>query len=174
MGKLITEDYQKMMVRMHKKWRSFGKGSNKRRREDVEKLGFEDILDYGCGKGSLDFPNIGRYDPGVEEFSDDPEPRDLVVCTDVLEHIEPDLIDNVLEHIQSKMKKKGYFTIGLDKANKKLPDGRNAHLLIETEEWWLDKLSEYFRVESHQILKDLTGKKCRNPKRELEVICEPL
>lgn len=163
-----------MMVKMHKKWRSFGKGSNKRRREDVEKLGFDDILDYGCGKGSLDFPNIKRYDPGVEEFKEDPPEADLVVCTDVLEHIEPDLIDNVLSHIQSKMRKKGYFTIGLDEANKKLPDGRNAHVLIRPIDWWIEKLSEYFRVESYEVIQDLTGKKVNNPKRELEVICSKI
>lgn len=136
---------------MHQKQRNFGMGS-KRRKEEILALGYVDILDYGCGKGKL---GIGRkYDPAIPEFSQDPEPADLIVCTDVMEHIEPELLEDVLKHIRSKMKKYGYFTIGCSKAAKKLPDGRNAHLIIQRPEWWVERLSQYFTVVRHQTRLD--------------------
>jgi len=35
------------------------------------------------------------YDPVFPEYGE-PRPADLVCCIDVLEHIEPDLVDNVI------------------------------------------------------------------------------
>src|SRR5262245_26025117 len=54
-------------------------------------------IDYGCGQGSLAAhakrlsPMVWQcYDPAVERFSALPTPADMLVCTDVLEHVEPD------------------------------------------------------------------------------------
>jgi len=164
---LISENYRSLLNRMHKKQKNFGMGS-KRRRDYIQSLGYEDVLDYGCGKGKL---GIGKkYDPAIPEFSADPEPADLLVCTDVLEHIEPELLDNVLSHMKSKMKKAGYFTIGCAPASKKLPDGRNAHLIVKPPEWWVDKLSEYFTVVSHAAHLDAMKRK---ESVELEVHLTP-
>lgn len=125
---------------------------SKRRRQYIESLGFTDILDYGCGKGKL---GLGRkYDPAIPEFFADPEPADLLVSTDVLEHIEPDLLDNVLIHMKSKMKKQGFLTIGCSPAAKKLPDGRNAHLIVQSPDWWIEKLKEHFTILSYSVQKD--------------------
>ena len=74
----------------------------------------------------------------------------MVVCTDVLEHIEPELLDNVLSHMSKCMLKCGYLVISNVEALTILDDGRNAHLIIEDKEWWKTKLSEYFSVESMQ------------------------
>jgi hypothetical protein len=71
---------------------------------------FKKILDYGCGHGlllrSVLSHNVGLterqaqfYDPGIEKFSELPHPAHLVLCTDVLEHIEPECLDSVLEHL---------------------------------------------------------------------------
>jgi hypothetical protein len=148
---LISEPYRATLKKMNAKQKNFGCGS-KKRREYIKSLGYEDILDYGCGKGKL---GLGRkYDPALPHFAADPEPADLLVSTDVLEHIEPDFLDNVLTHMKSKMKKAGYFTIGCAKAAKKLPDGRNAHLIVQPPEWWLDKLAQYFTVVSSSTHRD--------------------
>jgi hypothetical protein len=32
-----------------------------------------------------------------------------------------------------------------------LPDGRNAHLILQTPDWWRDKLSSYFVITNEQI-----------------------
>lgn len=160
---LISDEYRSLLLRMHKKQKNFGMGS-KRRRWYIASLGFEDILDYGCGKGKL---GIGKkYDPAIPEFSQDPEPADLVVSTDVLEHIEPELLDNVLSHMKSKMKKAGYFTIGCAPAAKKLPNGKNAHLIIKPPEWWITKLSSFFTVVSYSAHAD---SRKRKESLELEV-----
>lgn len=164
---LISEGYRDLLHKMHVKQKNFGMGS-KRRREYILSLGYEDILDYGCGKGKL---GLGRkYDPAIPDFAQDPEPADLVVCTDVLEHIEPDKLDNVLAHIKSKTKKYAYFTIGCAPAAKKLPDGRNAHLIVKPPSWWLEKLSQYFTLVSHAAHQDALK---RRESVELEVHLKP-
>lgn len=102
-----------------------------------------DILDYGCGKqtmqAALGFP-IQNYDPCVPGLDARPEPADFVVCTDVLEHIEPQCVDSVIQDIYSLTKKIAYLVIANRPASKCLPDGRNAHLIQEGPEWWLPRL----------------------------------
>lgn len=121
----------------------------------INKTGVDNILDYGAGKGQLGQSLIGHvnhkiqiehYDPAIEDWSDDPSERDLVCCIDVLEHIEPDLVDNVLDHLQEKTAYIGFFTIHTGPAVKVLSDGRNAHLIQEGPEWWLPKLLERFEL----------------------------
>ena len=64
----------------------------------------------------------------------------------MLEHIEPDCLDDVLLHLRTKVKKRLFFAISLRPAGKTLADGRNAHLIVESAEWWLERLAPYFRV----------------------------
>ena len=108
-----------------------------------------DILDYGCGQGQLKAALgdcVTEYDPAIAGRDAEPEPADLVVCTDVLEHIEPECLDDVLLHLRSKVKKRLLFAISLRPAGKTLADGRNAHLIVESADWWLERLAPYFRV----------------------------
>lgn len=109
----------------------------------------ESVLDYGCGKGSLakklPFP-IWEYDPAIPGKGDVPRPADLVVCTDVLEHIEPEMLENTLRDLARCVLKAGYFVIHTSKAAKQLPDGRNTHLIQEGAEWWTNQLEKYFHV----------------------------
>lgn len=106
------------------------------------------ILDYGCGKGTLKTGmvkagyqgSIHEYDPAIKGKDMLPKPADLVVCTDVLEHIEPEKLAAVLDHIFGLAKKAIFLVIATRKANKTLPDGRNAHLIIQDAPWWLEKL----------------------------------
>lgn len=99
-----------------------------------------DVLDYGAGKctlaKNLPFP-ITSYDPFIPELSERPQPHDLVVCTDVMEHVERDYLDSVFEDICSLSMKAVFFQIATRPASKTLPDGRNAHLVIEPASWWL-------------------------------------
>lgn len=88
---------------------------------------------------------ILSYDPAIEGC-EEKKPCDLVVCTDVLEHVEPEYLDNVLNDIHRLMQKVGYFTVHTEAAMKHLSDGRNAHLIQKPYSWWFDKLSERFWV----------------------------
>ena len=67
----------------------------------LKKYNFSSIIDYGCGKQTAKnfLPaNIKYipYDPAFPELSKLPEPNKFLICTDVLEHIEPEYLDNVL------------------------------------------------------------------------------
>ena len=106
------------------------------------------VLDYGAGRGML-ARELGRlswrgrvyeYDPCVPLKAKRPKPRDLVVCTDVLEHVEPECLDAVLADLKHLSLKGCYLTIATRVSNKRLRDGRNAHLIVESPHWWLSKL----------------------------------
>ena len=67
-------------------------------------------------------------------------------CIDVLEHVEPHLLDNVLTDLRRVTKNVGFFTVHTGPAVKTLSDGRNAHLIQQSATWWLTKLSDYFQI----------------------------
>lgn len=117
--------------------------------------GCKDILDYGSGKGLLKeaIGDIVReYDPCIPGKDANPAPADMVVCTDVLEHIEPDLLDEVLAHLCSKVRKVMFLTIAMYPANKRLADGRNAHLILKNDAWWKAKLEPHVKIDQWDIM----------------------
>ena len=95
---------------------------------------------------------VSFYDPGIKEWSNDPKPEDYLLCADVLEHVEPDLIDNVIKHLISKFNKKALLSISLMKSRKILPNGNNTHLLIKPSKWWIKKLEQYATIEDIQFV----------------------
>lgn len=108
-----------------------------------QQLGTEDVLDYGAGKCTLsnELPfKIQNYDPCVERISQRPKPADIVVCTDVLEHIEPDHLEAVLDDLKELTQEVIVLNVSTQPAKKILADGRNAHLIVETYRWWLPRL----------------------------------
>lgn len=151
MGNLITPEYLAMNKAMHAQG-NYGIGGWKRAKDVMHmaiKFDAKTILDYGCGQGRLKrectLP-IREYDPAITGKDSPPRPHDLVVCSDVLEHVEPECLDSVLEHLKSLTIKACYVVVHLTPAKKVLPDGRNAHLIQEDHFWWDKKLSGYFRV----------------------------
>ncbi|MCF8187114.1 MAG: hypothetical protein K9J28_09910 [Sulfuritalea sp.] len=94
------------------------------------------------------------YDPAFPEYGV-PKAADLVCCIDVLEHIEPHFIDNVIFDLSKITTKFGFFTIHMGPAGKFLSDGRNAHLIQQPTSYWLEKLVKYFDViqlMEHQLM----------------------
>lgn len=110
---------------------------------------FLSVLDYGCGRGylakALPFP-IAEYDPAIPGKDESPRPADLVVCTDVLEHIEPDKLDYVLDDLRRCTKRLAFLTIHTGTSTKTLADGRNSHLIQEGSDFWRGKLSQFFQI----------------------------
>lgn len=110
---------------------------------EIEKC--NSILDYGCGKGSLGraLKNVKKevqsYDPGVQAFSASPKPADLVVSLDMMEHVEPECLASVLDHIRDLTKKILFVAISTRPAKRFLTDGRNAHLIVQLDVWWREK-----------------------------------
>lgn len=114
------------------------------------------ILDYGSGPREhvrhalWRYHPVRSYDPCVPSLSAEPEAADLLVSCDVLEHIEPELLDNVLDHMAKLALRAVFLTIATRPAKKMLPDGRNAHLIVEDADFWLPRLMKRWRVRHFQ------------------------
>lgn len=151
----ISDEYQKMNAQMHRERHDYGVGG-KKHAQKVLQLAMErrcaSILDYGCGKGTLAdaLPQlrITNYDPALPEFSKAPGPHELVVCTDVAEHVEPEYLEAWLDELARLTTKYLYLTVATRKAQKTLPDGRNAHLTVKDFRWWMPKIWARFDVVS--------------------------
>ncbi len=124
------------------------------------------LLDYGCGlashtykkekylnnqttfeyfKGKLQCYYL--YDPCLPDYNIKPTEGsqfDVVLCTDVLEHIPKEHIDEVLQEIDQYTKPDGkvYLSIATRPAIKHFSDGTNVHITVEPKEWWEEKLKE--------------------------------
>ena len=154
---LITEEYRTMQQKLHEN-PNYGVASVQYAplvANVIDSLGVTEVLDYGAGKGRLGqtLPQhtkrtlkIRHYDPAVPQWSAPPEPCGFVACIDVLEHIEPSLLDNVLDDLQRVTAGAGVFTVHTGAAVKVLPDGRNAHLIQKPASWWLPKFLERFEL----------------------------
>lgn len=143
---LITDEYRKLNSELHETNELYGT-SGHRCKEIIAQLvtvvGSRDILDYGCGKRTLEKAlgyDITNYDPAIPGLDQAPEPHDIVACTDVLEHIEPDCLDDVLRDLRRCTKQAGFFLIATGPAMKVLSDGRNAHLIQQPFDWWKARL----------------------------------
>lgn len=126
----------------------------------VDEWGVDTLLDYGCGSNlslreTLSPQRAIRYqayDPGVPDYAEHPEPSELVVCVDVLEHIEPDFLEDVLDDLESLAEVGLFCTVHTGPAGKVLSDGRNAHLIQRPPEWWLPKFMERFSLQTFQVV----------------------
>lgn len=101
------------------------------------------VLDYGCGKGSLAKALystdvwVREYDPAIPGRDKVPaEPSDLVVCLDVLEHIEPDCLPAVLDDLARLSAKLMFVVISTKLSKRTMADGRDTHLSLHDDSWW--------------------------------------
>ena len=113
----------------------------------IEENDIKSFLDYGAGKGFTSntireiYPNIELHTFDPATFPNPlPEQVDLTYSSDVLEHIEPDLIDETLQDLCNRSTRYQYHLIACHPAKKALSDGRNAHLIIENPKWWKKKI----------------------------------
>lgn len=151
---LLSDDYRRLLVEYHKanpEWGASGFKYAAHIQSIASQYRCKQILDYGCGKGSLGkqlFTTVVEYDPGIPGKSEPPQRADMVVSTDVLEHVEPACVTDVLDHIRSLTKKVGWHAIALRKDRHILPDGRTSHLTVRPAAWWKEHLRNAgFRVE---------------------------
>jgi len=148
---LISKEYKEKIVALHNK-KNWGNAIDKTTPYLVNKYmhlsNANSILDYGAGYGefkkqmNIKYPklNIHEYEPGVIGKDEDPPACDATVCFDVLEHVEPNKIGGVLQHIYNKTNKWAYVVICTVPARKTFPDGQNVHLLVRESNWWLNQL----------------------------------
>lgn len=125
----------------------------------LDKLELDTLLDYGCGsnlsltktlKPKRPFTYHG-YDIGVPKYADPPVPAQMVVCIDVLEHIEPECLESVMDHLEELTEVVLFATVHMGPSTKVMDDGRNAHLIQQPMAWWLPKFSDRFDIQTAQI-----------------------
>jgi len=155
---VITTEYKRVLTDIHSKTK-FGK----RRKlpamlEDyIAEKKPNSILDFGCGKGNLvetlreKYPSktILGFDPANPDYDKPLQPVDMIISTDVLEHIEPDFLAVTLKEIYDNSKFI-FHLISCAPAKLVLPDGRNAHLIQESPDWWRKQFTDL----GYKITKD--------------------
>ena len=152
---MISKAYRDELRKMHADSPRWGRGSVQHHNYIVTQNPAT-VLDYGCGKGGLvrELNASGikctGYDPGVPEFSKRPKGRyALVICADVLEHAEPEELDNVLADIAGFAERDIMLVIATRKAVAILPSGRNAHLIVANELFWIEQVSKHITINSY-------------------------
>ena len=161
---MITDYYEDQLKTLHagradyKKWgstsaRNFGDEITKFMNGKVR---IKSVLDFGSGKGSMKLwldehlmkkvraaVEIYEYDPGLPGKDILPSRQfDLIISSDVLEHVEPEMIEETIAWMQSHSDRFLYHHIACDPAGITLPDGRNVHLITEGLDWWMDKFTD--------------------------------
>lgn len=139
----------------------------------IEKLGMkrcESVIDYGCGSGksAAELQNRGMYVTGVDfvkalrpEASfirfvesclwDLPNDGKLnsnwAYCTDVMEHIPSEKVNDVLRGIAERTRNGAFFNIATRDDVMGGMIGKRLHMTVITAQAWLDLLSQYWSVE---------------------------
>ncbi|MEW4531403.1 MAG: hypothetical protein ACF8PG_10405 [Maioricimonas sp. JB045] len=118
---------------------------------EVLELRPHSILDYGCGQSRLvdmlqydDDVQVFRYDPAIPGIDTLPvQQADLVINTDVMEHVPEEDVDDVLDEI-SRISDRAIFNIATAPARCILPNGQNAHCTVRPADWWQARLQRHF------------------------------
>tara|TARA_R100000008_G_scaffold4749_1_gene2968 strand:- start:8725 stop:9327 length:603 start_codon:yes stop_codon:yes gene_type:complete len=126
--------------------------------EIKKRLDFDTVLDYGCAKGflvaALRILGCNAYGEDISEYAlENCHPRarkfigkptskkyDLVICKDVLEHIEEEDIPKMLKFLRNKSDQ-FFFVIPLGDKNRfriREYEVDITHVTKKDEEWWID------------------------------------
>lgn len=170
---LISESYRALNSNLHEGPLGFGNTGDRYAQEVAKhavELGAKTILDYGCGKGALKPAlrglgirgTIFEYDPAIRGKWKCPEHADLVVAAEVMEHIEPEYLMPVINHLYDVARMAVFMTISHRLAKKVLADGRNAHLIVKPPQWWMDRLGQRFTASRFDLGSQLDGSPIRS------------
>ena len=164
---LISDEYRALNAQLHFERPEWGRQSMKyweTVKELADHMGIKTLLDYGCGKQSLKMAlepfgyTVTGYDPAFPDLATPPEPARLVICTDVLEHVEPECLDPVLEDLHRVTQDVALLVIATRESRRKMPDGSSPHRTVKDQAWWMDKLGERFtRIQTLQKDENVFG-----------------
>jgi len=152
----ITDAYCQLNRQLHEspdvKYGYNGAAQAGRVKELAKRHRCASILDYGAGKQTLGkalremgCKDVRDFDPAIPAISAPPAPADLVVCSDVLEHVEPELVNNVLDDLHRLANKVCFARIcTVPCISKTLPDGSDPHRSVHEPEWWMERLQQRF------------------------------
>lgn len=154
---LISPAYREEQRRLHAEPRGYGQRGRKWAPQILELVARCDggsVLDYGCGQGSLAAAlagqpgvlRIAEYDPAIMGKDGRPAFADIVVCTDVMEHVEPRYIVTVIDHLASLTRKFLFLVVSLVPTAKTLSDGRQAHISLYDVPFWREAFGRRFAI----------------------------
>jgi len=116
------------------------------------------LLDYGCGKAlfwnsklwkpmfNQSIKKLTLYDPYIAKYSKDPldGPRhDMVVCTDVMEHVPEEDTDQFIQTLFKCARRLVFMNISTVPARKTFEDGTNLHINLKTDEEWTKLITKH-------------------------------
>ena len=162
--KLLSDEYRQVLrdtKEQHPNWGSTAHTKAEYLDTLIDSID-DSILDYGSGTGSLAdellIHNIEEYDPAITGIDKvPPGSYKYVVSIDVMEHIEPEYLDNVLHHQMVLAKEYIIHYISNCPAVKVLSDGRNAHLIVQPVQWWVDHLDAAYGPAFERVMTDDVG-----------------
>lgn len=155
----ITENYRALNARYHREHAEYGSYGYRWAdavRDLARECGGKTVLDFGCGKDTLRKAlegtklQVTSYDPAIPGKDVLPDAMfDIVSCTDVMEHVEPEYVDKTIAQIMARMRYGGVFVISLQKTGKKalLADGTPKHRTLLPEKLWYKKFNHYGKVQ---------------------------
>ena len=125
------------------------------------------MLDYGCGRGDayrsphklhhqmgIQRRSVTLYDPSFPVHSKLPTGRyDIVLCSDVLEHVPEEDVDALIGELFAYAKKVVWASVCCRPAKKVFPDGTNLHVTVRPYQWWESR----FAVISRAVSIHMTG-----------------
>jgi len=138
-------------------------------------------IDLGCGRASLSkyFSNYTGidvseyiisnnlnnrqglfYHKSLDDLYDLTDNYDVAICSDVMEHIPENEIDNTLKSISSLKVQHYYFAISTRKSVLLDSNGNNLHLSVLPADQWRHYLSKYFKILEEEIKPSLFSVKC--------------
>lgn len=128
----------------------------------VRKNNFKEVLDVGCGRGHYlkllkdnaifaigiepsgyitrtitDYKIINDDILGFSKYS---RSWEALICMDVLEHIEPEKIEDNIKALSSLSK---HALLGIAN-HSDIWHGTELHLIQQVPDWWIEKLSKYY------------------------------
>lgn len=160
---MTVRNYTKLYKPLHARWSKWFSGrigleSADNIDELIKQTGCTSLLDYGSGKGYQYLRDRIHerwggilpvcYDIGVQQLSTRPEGMfGGVICTDIMEHIDPRDIDEIFADVCSYVHDGGfvYVEICCRPAAKIFDDGENVHLTVRPPDWWRMKLQKHRR-----------------------------
>lgn len=116
----------------------------------IKEVDAKTVLDYGCGRGEayrsphkihhkwgLRRSQVTLYDPAFHHAPPPVGQFDLVVCSDVLEHIPEDEVDAFIARLFGFAKKAVWASVCCRPAKKVFPGTEtNLHVTVKPYEWW--------------------------------------
>lgn len=87
---------------------------------------------------------------------------EVIICSDVMEHIPENKLDGVLYSISKMSTKMFYFDISLRKSVFLDSQGNNLHLSVLSKDTWLNYFQKYFTIISSELKNTLLHIECSN------------